>query len=193
MYVFITVSELTGPEKRVSLGQVEDDVTLEALLQKCLERVDQYLPEQKRDESRHFWFNDRLIPFDRTYLRDLASTVNVTLDLRPDHFKVVVLNQPVAPYAINPELKVSQTIDSLLNKPDAYRCYELLPRGGQPLKEDDSLFSQQILPYHARQSQTETELVVRRKTVVIIWSLLILIGFIGAGLLLGFLAGRLVG
>ena len=191
MYVFITVTELTGPEKQVSLGQVEDDVTLTTLLNQCLERVDQRLPEQKREDYRHFWFNDRFVPYDRAYLRDLASTVNVTLELRPDNFKVKLLDQSEATYAINPEEKVSKTIDLLLGKQEAWRCYELLPCDGQPLQEDSSLFSQKILPYHGRQSQIETTLVVRRKSVVIIWSVLIMIVFIGAGLLLGFLAARL--
>lgn len=187
MYVFVTVSELKGPEKQVSLGQVEDNVTFETLRQRCLERIDKYLPEQDRDDPRHFWFNDRLVPFERSYLRDLASTVNVTLELRPDRYQVELPNHRAGPYVIDPELTVARAIDRLLGFEGAWRCYHLLPRGGQPLREQESLLRQEVLPYHARLSQKETELVVRRKPQVIGWGLLVLAVSIGLGLLLGYL------
>src|SRR5690348_11123191 len=86
MYVFVTVAELTGTAKQLSLGQAEETITLKQLLERCLDQIDKHLPEQHRENSRHFWFNDHIIPFEHKYLSDLASTVNVTLELRPDYY-----------------------------------------------------------------------------------------------------------
>ena len=190
MYVIVHVAEITGPEKTVSLQEVKDDVTLRTLLDRCLDRVDKYLPENKRTESRHFWHNDRFLPFEGAYLRDVAQAVNVTLELRPDHYRVTLPRENATTYAIDPELTVAQAIDELMGKGQSC-CYELLPRGGQPLPEASSLAAQDTLPYHARLSQKETELVVRRKTRVWKWSAALVAGFVLIGLLVGYEFARL--
>ena len=190
MYVIVHVAELSGPEKTVSLQEVKDDVLLKALLDRCLDRVDKYLPENRRNQSRHFWHNDRFLPFEGAYLRDVANAVNVTLELRPDHYKVELPHEKAATYAIDPELTTAKAIDALMGEGRSC-CYELLPRGGQPLPEESSLFEQKTLPYHARLAQTETELLVRRKPQVWKWSLALVACFVVTGWLLGYAFARL--
>lgn len=191
MFVFVTMAELTGPEKQVALGQVEDDVTLELLLKRCLERVDKYLPEKDRDIYRHFWFNDRFMPFERRYLRDIASTVNVTLELRPDYYQVELPREAAARHAIDPELNVARLIDILLGFEGAAQCYQLSVRNGATLRDEESLYNQQVLPYHARLSQSETVLVVRRRPQVAIWSAGLMGASAAAGLLVGWIFAHL--
>ena len=192
MYVFVTAAELTGKDKQLALGQVEEDITLETLKHRTMERIDPLLPEQDRDDSRHFWYNDRLIPLERTYLRDLAQTVNVTLELRPDTYQVELPRHSPERYAINPEMPVASAIDSLMGFAGAWQCYQLLPRGGEPLADETTLFQQGMLPYHARLSQQDTELMVRRRPQVTTWIAGVLAVSVVAGVLFGWLLKHLV-
>ncbi len=192
MYVFITASELTGQEKQVALGQIEDAMPLQTLLERCLQNIAKYLPEENRNVSRHFWYNDRLLPFENACLRDVASTVNITLELRPDYYQVTLPRQSATRYAIDPELSTSNAIDRLLNEVGASRCYELLPQGGAALAEEKTLLQQATLPYHARLEQKESELVIRRKPQAQLWCALLVAGFVVAGLALGFVLAHLM-
>jgi hypothetical protein len=191
MYVFVTVSELTGNQKQQQLGQVADDTTLRGLLDLCLTRVDKYLPEQDRSDARHFWYNDQFVPFENRYLRDVTTTANVALELRPDYYMVHMPRRQAQRYAIDPELPVAQILDNLLEQKGASCCYDLLPRGGRPLDSRLSLWQQEVLPYHARLSQKETELLVRRKPGVWVAVIALLALSVALGLGAGYLLARL--
>lgn len=192
MYVFVTLSELTGNDRHQHLGRMADDVTLRDLLVQCLTRVDRFIPEQDRSDARHFWYNDTFVPFENRYLRDVAEAANVTLELRPDHYQVQMLRRDPQRYAIDPELSVARILDDLLEQKGASCCYDLLSRGGRPLDPRRSLWQQEVLPFHARLSQQETELVVRRKPSV--WASVAawLAASTVLGLCVGYLLARLV-
>src|SRR5690348_6439209 len=129
MYVFVTIGELTGKEKQVALGDLDDKTPLRDVFNQCMGRIDTYLPERDRADARHFWHNDHLVPFERNFLSDVAAAANITLELRPDHYHVELPKQATERYAINPELAVAQVIDSLMGQTEAWKCYDLLPRG----------------------------------------------------------------
>jgi hypothetical protein len=191
MYVFVTLSELTGNERHQHLGRIEDDVTLRDLLAQCLGRVDRHLPERDRGDARHFWYNDAFVPFENRYLRDVAEAANVTLELRPDYYRVRIPRRQPTRYAIDPERSVAQVLDELMEQKGASCCYDLVSLAGRPLDARRSLWEQEVLPFHARLSQQETELIVRRKPSVWVSAAAWLAASAAMGLGIGYLLARL--
>jgi hypothetical protein len=192
MYVFVTVAELTGPPKQLALGQVDEKISIKELMRRCRQEVDKQLPEQDRDISRHFWFHDRLVPAERAYLADIATSVNVSLELRPDRYLVKFPGQTPVPYHIDPELDVAATLDSLLGFENSWKCYDLMPSGQAPLKPEASMVEQKILPFHARLSQQEVVLHIRLKPQVMLMVGIALAGLVLVGLACGYLLAMLL-
>ena len=192
MYVFVSVGELTGKIKQVALGQVDENATMREVLDRCMVRIESYLPERDRADARHFWHEDRLVPFNLRYLSDVASAVNLTLELRPDYYHVKLPSRQEERYAINPELTVAQIIDQLMQQKGAWRCYDLAALKAPPLSPGASLYDQRILPFHARFMQQENVLAIRRKPMVAVWSVGILMAAVLLGLLMGFLAAHVI-
>lgn len=190
-YVFITVSELTGDESQVQLGQVKEDITIDELLLRSLDRIARYLPEKDRKNSRHFWYNDQFVPKDGKYLRDLSPNTNVTLALRPDYYLVKLLNAKEEKYAIDPELTTAQAIDSILERQGAWRCFDMISDGGTPLVPTVHLWKQDILPYNYNLSQKEHILHIRRKNMAWALSAILITITILLGLITGYVAAKL--
>lgn len=191
LHVFVTIAELTGEQKQQHLGQLPDDTELRQVLDLCMARIEKYLPEQDRKDARHFWQGDQFLPFGQRYLRDVSTSANVSLELRPDYYLLAMPRRPAQRYAIDPELPVAQVLDTVIGQKGASCCYDLLPRGGRPLDHSQSLCRQDVLPYHARLSQKEIELVVRRKSSVWVSAAALLVALAAAGLGVGYLLARL--
>jgi len=192
MYVFVTVAELEQDRRQVALGQVDGNATMHEVLDKCLSRVEMHLSERDRNDPRHFWHDGRLVPLNLRYLSDVGSSVNLTLELRPDDYRVKILGRQEENYRINPELTVAKIIDQLMDEKGAWRCYDLAPLKAAPLSPGASLFDQRILPFHSRYMQSEHILEIRRKPQTAIWSIGILVTSIVLGLLLGLLIAQLL-
>jgi hypothetical protein len=192
MYVFVTVAELTGPAKQLSLGQVDEKITIKELMKRCRHEVDKQMPERDRDISRHFWFHDRLVTAERAYLADIATSVNVTLELRPDHYLVKLPGHGEERYAIDPELRVATTVDSLIGWQGAWQCYDLAPAGQAPLDPQTTMVEQKVLPFHARLSQQEAILVVKQKPQLAILVCAALVALVAIGLACGYLLAMLL-
>jgi hypothetical protein len=122
----------------------------------------------------------------------VASSVNLTLELRPDDYRVKVLGRAEENYRINPELTVAKIIDQLMDEKGAWRCYDLAPLKAAPLSPSASLYDQRVLPYHSRYMQSEHILEIRRKPLTLVWSIGILVISIVLGLLVGLLIAQLL-
>jgi hypothetical protein len=186
MHVFVTVSELTGRQRDLSLGDLEPNVTLEEVLQQCLNHIDKHLHESDRTDSRHFWFQNHIVPYTRRYLNDISSVANINLELRPDEYHVKLPGRRSGRYRFDPEKHVAWAIDRLMGYDGASCCFELLKSEGRPLQEDRSLLEQGALPYHTRLDQPDLPLVVRRKRRTYVTAGAILAVAIVAGLLIGY-------
>jgi hypothetical protein len=161
------------------------------LCERVLRCVDQDLPEGSRKYSRHFWFSDQFQPYERRYLRDVGSTVNVTLELRPDFYQVRLPGRDPDQFAIDPELASAIVVDRLMGD-GASRCYRLVPSGGQPIEDAHTLYERDLLPFHARLSQQERVVDVKRKPHFVVSALIILALSALMGLILGIAFGHIV-
>jgi hypothetical protein len=191
MYVAITLTEITGNERIQQMGQVSEDMPLHDLMMSCLEKADKFIPDGDRTDARHFWFNEKLIPFKDHIVRDLGGTMNVSVELRPDHYQVIMPKTGQGRFAIDPELTTAQVLDNLLGKKGASCCYYLVLNGKQILKDKETLYEQEALPYHGRLSQKETILTVRPKPNGKTTALATLLFLLGLGVSAGYFLAQI--
>lgn len=148
-----------GAEQVVDLGIVPDTISLAELKEMVMGRVVGQVPEELREASRHFWYNDEVQPYkgELTRLRDVSAASTVSLELRTDYYQVRIGKQ-TAPYAVDMEIPIREVIDRCLGKSGAHACHELLA-DGKVLDPDKTLYKYNILPY--QRGIRETVLVIR--------------------------------
>jgi hypothetical protein len=148
-----------GTEQVVDLGRVPDAISLAELKEMVMGRMVGQLPEELREASRHFWYNDEVIAYKGqiTRLRDVSAASTVSLELRTDYYQVRIGNQ-TAPYAVDMELPIREVIDRCLRRPGAHKCHELVAEG-KVLDPEKNLFRYNILPF--QRGVRETVLIIR--------------------------------
>jgi hypothetical protein len=189
MYVFVTATEIEGPNKELDLGAQPDNASLKVIKDLVMSRIESDIPPDDRPASRHFWHNNRLCP-DNILLADIASGNDiVSLELRQDRYNLL-MGGVKGIGLIDPEEPIGSVIREVLasrgHRHGGECCYELSPRGSLPLDPHGTLFEEEVLPY-------EADLVLKRKRIFYVWFLALLVGVAVLGLLLGYVSGRFLG
>jgi hypothetical protein len=186
VYVFVTVIELEGEGREQDLGTLPETMILEQVKDLVLSLVEKQLPPDAREDPRHLWHNDRIHP-KAAMLGDLASGSEiVSLELRPDLYRVAIPGEGEQLVAFNSEETAASFIRLLVREllgasHGAACCYELRVDGGDTIDADRDLFSQKAFP--------QTSLILRRRSAFYAWSL----GVLGLAIVVGFGLGYLSG
>jgi hypothetical protein len=188
-YVIVSITEVDASQREQNMGRFDERVSLWTLREECLRRVIHLLDPSVRDISRHFWYNEKFVPYEggRKLLGDVTPASGVRLELHPDYYRVRLGRSPAKVFAIDPELTVADVIDYCLGKPGAYRCYELATPTRRTLFPERTLWEQQVLPDPHAQWEKKPMLILRRKRAVVRWEIALLI----LTALLGFAIGYL--
>jgi len=193
MHVFVTIADIESRSRILDMGRLPECTTLWNLREMCLARIAHQLEASTRELSRHFWYNEEILPYKngRTLIRDITQASSVWLELRPDYYQVQCGRRPPQTFAIDPELTTAEVIGLLLawmNQRGNWQCYDLAVRGKKPLSYERSLLDQGILPSleHPLNRQPEL-LVLRSRRTTLYWQAALLAAGIGLGFAIGYL------
>lgn len=188
MRIFVHLEEDDFRED-LDMGEVPANMPLKELRELCLGRVVHRISDARRDISRHFWYNDRLLPFrdTRTVVGDVTAATAAVLYLRPDYYRIRLHGKPLGTYAVDLEIPIRQVIDRCLGYEGAFECFELSTANGKILDPDRSLLEYRLLPHNRASGEQETVLIIRKKTVVKRVMIVVATILCLAGFLLGYL------
>lgn len=189
MRIFVHLEEEDFRED-LDMGEVANNMPLKELRELCLGRVVHRIPDARRDISRHFWYNDRLLPFrdKRTVVGDITAAAAAVLYLRPDYYRIRLMRRTPTTYAVDLEAPIREVIDRCLNQEGAAECYELATMKGKVLDSERTLLDYRLLPFNRASGDQETELLIRKKRVVKRAMLTIIATVCILAFLLGYLA-----
>lgn len=188
MRVFVHLEEEDFRED-LDMGEVADNMPLRELRELCLGRVVHRIPASRREISRHFWYNDILIPFrdTRTVVGDITAASAAVLYLRPDLYRIRLPKHPLGTYAVDLEIPIREVIDRCLEREGAAECFELLSSRGKVLDPDRTLLDYRILPYSRATDGQETVLIIRKKRTITRAMIAVTVVLCLVGFLLGYL------
>lgn len=187
MYVYVTVSELTGADRNLDLGQLPDTSSLSEIRRHSLEKISKKFTGEQMRYARHFWYNDQFLPFRNTRLIDLSNAGSISLELKLDRYKVRLPgDSKMREVAIDPEQTIDQVIEELMGDGKSC-CYLMREIGKKPLAPDETLYEQNVMPGMSQETRRIRELSVERKNSFLINALIISVFMIGLGFLLGYL------